>query len=107
MKFQHSVVAAVITFSVATAAPAAARQIDHYTTVDEQSIVVDWCGADMPFRDDYRVEMKILDRATGPNQMPRHAQLNKGVAVWTNLHTGKSDHDRLATEHPGQPCTNQ
>ena len=69
---------------------AEARPYEHFPFLDQDSIVVDWCGADMPFRNDFRVAGVITGRITGRDRTLRYTQIAHGKAVWTNLATGRA-----------------
>jgi hypothetical protein len=57
---------------------------------DQESIVVDWCGADAPFRNDFYYEGRELGHVTGPDGTFRYSFTAHGEAIWTNLSTGRT-----------------
>lgn len=69
---------------------AGARPVEHFAVHDQQSIVVDWCGDDVPFRNDFSVDGVLTARITGRDGTLRFTQTAHGEAVWTNLATGRT-----------------
>jgi hypothetical protein len=85
-------VAAALAVAAACGQPADARPLDHGRFGYQESIVVDWCGADAPFRNDFDVTGTFIGRVTGQdgNGGFRYSQTAHGEAIWTNLATGRT-----------------
>ena len=67
-----------------------AQPFEHFSFQDQGSMIVDWCGEDVPFRNEFSISGVVTARSTGRDGAVRYTQTQHGVSVWTNLATGRS-----------------
>ena len=92
----------ILAVLVASEQVADARPLERGTFAYGGDSVVDWCGSDAPFRDQFDVTGTVVGRVTGQRGGDgfRYSQTYHGTAIWTNLATERSisivwnDHDQ-------------